>query len=772
LEPNKQWLTPVTLPEADEGCYLAGAGTKVLVASCSTASAAVVYDTQTGQFGPKLTFPGFVSGVAASPDGSEFLIFDDTYGINLYNDQLQPLAPVSAAGDVTGFIFSPDGSRIYVAAAAGVPVMFVSDGSTGALINTAPALGTIPPGVEIFPSPDTETPFAVDATGIVFGSADHGIAFDDSTYSVNYLLGFNGTPEEENFVTPSFGPVNVATPVSFSQAEGFGSLPDVWFGGVRGTGAQIGAVGGSLTVTTPPLEQPGPVNIKLMEPDGTPIFNPLAFSYGPFPMFVDGDTVTPLGGVTSDIIGLGLPTSPSQIQVTVGGTSASVVSANTVATLYYPYPAVDVRITLPPGTGDQALQITTPAGSATLSKVFHYAQSVTDYKSSDTFQTVLLDRKRNQLYLSAGDHIDVFSLATQQFLSPFTPPALNGQKAFYSLALTPDNSELVAANLPDGSLALINPDQPSLAKAAKIIPPGACGPEYVATTNTDKAFVALSGGCGGTILYEIDLSNLQVTAINRQGLFSVEFLAASGDGSRLLIAEGGPFQVVEIYDTASNTWATNGAVLENFGANAAVSIDGTVFATGSGMVDASADLLGYLAVQDVFRSPGPYPSLPLEKVPDGGSLVYIPYANYTEFNVHGPSCVDIFDANHGVLLHRINLAEQIQQVTDAMAIDSYGQNIYLITNAGLTIVQLSSAPLSIGRLTPSAGPAGTNVTIHGSGFQQGASVSANGSAASATFVDQNTLEATIPNTTTGSVQITVTDPAGGTYSLDNAFTVQ
>jgi hypothetical protein len=255
-------------------------------------------------------------------------------------------------------------------------------------------------------------------------------------------------------------------------------------------------------------------------------------------------------------------------------------------------------------------------------------------------------------------------------------------------------------------------------------------------------------------------------------LFSVEFLAASGDGSRLLIAEGGPFQVVEIYDTASNTWATNGAVLENFGANAAVSIDGTVFATGSGMVDASADLLGYLAVQDVFRSPGPYPSLPLEKVPDGGSLVYIPYANYTEFNVHGPSCVDIFDANHGVLLHRINLAEQIQQVTDAMAIDSYGQNIYLITNAGLTIVQLSSAPLSIGRLTPSAGPAGTNVTIHGSGFQQGASVSANGSAASATFVDQNTLEATIPNTTTGSVQITVTDPAGGTYSLDNAFTVQ
>ena len=238
------------------------------------------------------------------------------------------------------------------------------------------------------------------------------------------------------------------------------------------------------------------------------------------------------------------------------------------------------------------------------------------------------------------------------------------------------------------------------------------------TTNTGKAFVALSGGCVGVPLYELDLSSLQVTAINRQGLCCVEFLAASGNGSKLLIAEGGsPTQVVEIYDVASNTWVTNNAVMENFGANAAVSIDGSVFATGSGMVDASGDVLGYLAWQDVFQTPGPFPSLPLEKVPDGGSLVYIPYTNYTEFNVSYPGCVDIFDVNHGSLIHRINLVEQIQQVTDAMAIDSYGQNIYLITNAGLTIVQFSNAPFSVGHLTPSTGPAGTSVTIYGSGWR-------------------------------------------------------
>jgi hypothetical protein len=395
----------------------------------------------------------------------------------------------------------------------------------------------------------------------------------------------------------------------------------------------------------------------------------------------------------------------------------------------------------------------------------------------------LLDRKRNKLYLSADDHIDVFSLATQQFLAPFTPPALNGLKAFYSLALRPDNSELLAANLPDGSLALINPDQPASATAVQVIPPGTSGnpgPQRIAATNTGKVFIAAMAsreeGCGNSF-YELDLATLKVSTVFVSG-FCIQPegfpLAASGDGSEVLAStrDISGAQQVAIYNAASGTWSSNNAVWEYFGGNAAVSIDGSVFATGSGMVDASADLLGSLAEPDALQSPGPYPSLPLEKVPDGGSLVYIPYANYTEFNVNGPSCVDIFDANHGELLHRINLAEQIQQATDAMEIDSAGQNIYLITNAGLTIVQLSNAPLSIERLAPSTGPVGTAVTIHGSGFVQGTAVSSNGVAVTSSYVDPNTLQATIPGVVSGSLQLTVTSPSGHSHSLDNAFNQQ
>jgi hypothetical protein len=107
-----------------------------------------------------------------------------------------------------------------------------------------------------------------------------------------------------------------------------------------------------------------------------------------------------------------------------------------------------------------------------------------------------------------------------------------------------------------------------------------------------------------------------------------------------------------------------------------------------------------------------------------------------------------------------------------MAVDAYGQNIYLITNAGLTIVQLANAPLAMGSVAPPAGSAGTTVTVRGSGFQATTAVTVGGTAAASTLVDANTLQIVIPEVSAGPVQITVSSPSGESYSLDNAFTVQ
>src|SRR5205807_2020614 len=115
------------------------------------------------------------------------------------------------------------------------------------------------------------------------------------------------------------------------------------------------------------------------------------------------------------------------------------------------------------------LQITTPIGTGVLPRSIFYAQSVVDYSSTDSFTAVLVDERRKQVYLSAGDHVDVFSTASNQFLSPLHPAAQGAQKQFAGLALTPDGSQLLVADLPDGSLAVIDPDAPSSTYAIPIV---------------------------------------------------------------------------------------------------------------------------------------------------------------------------------------------------------------------------------------------------------------------------------------------------------------
>jgi len=233
-DPGKNTIAAIAPPPGIDPCF-AGAsanGTKIVIADCGGPAKAAVYDFAKRTFGPAVSFPGFIYGVAANPDGSRFLILDDGLGLAMYNDQLQPLTLVPAAGFISGFIFSPDGTRIYAVGVFGVPIIVVSDGNTGGFINAAPALGTIPPRTQISPSPFVETPFAVDSSGLIFGSADHGIAFDDSTYSIKYLLGFNATPSFDQTVTPDYGRVNASTRVSFPVGQGFGFIPDVWFGAV------------------------------------------------------------------------------------------------------------------------------------------------------------------------------------------------------------------------------------------------------------------------------------------------------------------------------------------------------------------------------------------------------------------------------------------------------------------------------------------------------------------------------------------------------------
>ncbi len=133
-----------------------------------------------------------------------------------------------------------------------------------------------------------------------------------------------------------------------------------------------------------------------------------------------------------------------------------------------------------------------------------------------------------------------------------------------------------------------------------------------------------------------------------------------------------------------------------------------------------------------------------------------------------------FDVGHSELRERVILPEQFTTPgTIAMTMDPAGQNIFLITIAGLTVVTLDAVPLSIGSVTPSAAASGATVTIRGSEFAPTTTVSFGGATSSATFVDEDTLQAVIPGSLpSGALSITVANPGGSTYTLDAALTIE
>jgi hypothetical protein len=304
-----------------------------------------------------------------------------------------------------------------------------------------------------------------------------------------------------------------------SSPYGFYDItPDIWYGPNRGT-ASIDA-SNSLTVTSPPGSANGPVNLKYIYPNGDQVLTPQAFSYSVYPQYSVLSGASPNGGVPGEIAGYGMPADASGGSLTVGAHQATITTTVTQYPPYTaePFPSTYLKYTIPAGVPGYAdLQITTPNGSGTLPKAVFYAKSVTDYASTDTFTDVLYDETRKQVYLAAGDHIDVFSMSSSQFGAPLKPANLNGSALFRGLALTPDGSMLLAANMTDGSLGVINPDSPSQTYAIAIATPTgkgttcATGPFAVTGLAGNQAFVSSGlppgiGGCGeNNQLYAVNL---------------------------------------------------------------------------------------------------------------------------------------------------------------------------------------------------------------------------------------------------------------------------
>jgi hypothetical protein len=764
---------------------------KLLVAGGGTAA---LYDSATDQF---TTVPGVQFQFATlNPTGSQFVAVGGTPFLRFFNLQMQQVGSVdfpdccAANSDPPFAVYSPDGKSLYLAYSSqpsGLSKLVTVDVAAfkivGAAANLSTEIAYFGGGLSSGP------PQAGDSTGLVFEIADHGVGIVDA----GDVRTFQNPQAVSNFIiaTPDEGPLNQPTTTQFTTGI-FSTVPDVFFGNQRGLNPNLFNGAGQLEATAPPSAIAGPVNVKAVESNGVTAFMPQAFTYGSLPVQYGTLASDPKGGVLADLLGYGFSVDipGASIQASVGGFAAQIQKKVLLpAEIPYPFPLQHLVVTIPSGSiGAQDIKVTSQTGTATASKAFHYIKSVVDFPSPDSFLYVLYDPPRNQLYLSATDHIDVFSLATRSFGSPIAVPSKGGTRLILGLTLTPDGSKLLAANQSDQSVAIINPDNPTVNAVAISVPPtpasGNPGPFQIATTSTGHAFITLTVGNalsgGSTSIYDLDLSSLQVTTPNLPAGSIVNlnnnYIQASTDGTVIIEAtsnnSGGPLLS---WRAASNTWQVH-LVEGQFWDNVATSGDGSVLGVGSSpdslafpfpyLLDPQLHLTGQVNFPE-FQSIQEGPTLQIDQ---NGALLYA---------VNGAG-VDIMDARTGQLRERVLLAEQIlngprevlQTPSKTMAITPTGDQIFLLTTAGLTIVDLDSVPLGIGSVTPASGAAGSLVSIRGTGFVAGTSITVNGISASASFVDASTLSVTIPaGVQKGAAQFTLTTPDGSKFSLDDAFQV-
>ncbi|HEV2617499.1 MAG TPA: IPT/TIG domain-containing protein [Candidatus Acidoferrales bacterium] len=768
-------------------------GTLALFSTDTLPTTIGVYSSVTNGFTATLTYRDNAYALAASPNDNQFAVAVKLEGVFFLDGQLNTLGQAPVDGLITGMQYSPDGSELYIVSTIGnQPLISTIDTMTFQLIGQAPAYASNIAYVRREPPLIVETPMASDSTGMLYGAGDHGVALDDTTFFQNILT--SDSADLAIIATPAEGPQTASTQVTIST-QAFSSVPNVWFGNLNGLNPSLN--NGGVQATAPPSSEAGPVDVKIISPNGTEGNIPDGFTYGavsvPSPILA----APPSGAVTADFFGYGYSSdlTNTTTQVQINGQSAPIVESVLFPAEYsfgYPFPVDHVRITVPPGApGATNVSVTSPAGTATLPDGLHYVQNVQEITSTDTFSFVLYDPSRQQLYLDTGDHIDVFSLSSDSFLTSVTPPSITGKRQIVWLALTPDDSRLLAANAVDGSVAIINPDNPSAATVAPIVSPGNVGPSSVAATSTGLAFVSTAMAdvdLGGNLnVYQLNLSTLQVSPVTIQGFneflgLPATVVAASNGSTVLGYINSGQGGGMYAWTAATGMWTTEHAA---GGSDATVSGDGNVMATDvtggmdfvSTVVDCFDPSTNFLSHTGLPQYLDAVPAVSGMKLNLAGSLVYVPVTLSipTGGARSSESAVDIYDVRRNQLRERVLLTQQFPVPTglpNAMAVDSTGQKVFLITKTGLTIVTLDVVPLSIGYVTPNTGAAGTTITVRGSGFTQATAATFNGTAATVTFVDANTLQATVPaSLSSGSVSVTLTNPDRSTYTLENVFTV-
>jgi|GEM_PF-720211 hypothetical protein len=776
-----------------------GDGSRLFVASADSSGEVALFDFSGALVaGPQTIGGGTISIAAANKNATRFAVgFSNGTGtqIDLFDQMFNPMGVYSAVNPA-GIVFSQDGSTLFVSEQFGGGfVVSALDANNLHLLARVPdtAIAGVPSQLE-----------ESDNSKLLFGLSNRGISFVDAAVSTSLLQmapAFAAAPVAQ----PSSGP-NVGNTSTTLSGSNFGAVTAVQFGLQPATIQSTGAT--QLSVTSPADATNGPLNVSAFFQNDWSIIAPDAFSYGPQILEVLPNAGNKSGNETIAIYGYGFGSDPAKLVVKIGGAAATVAKLDQVNSLAtslgldatYPFPLQRATVQTPAGTpGYSDIVISSPDGSSTLSRGFSYLTSEQVFPNAGLYEFVLYDQKRQRLYLSNMQTVDVFDLNQNLFVASLSPPGGAPPNAgLLGLALTPDGSKLVAADFGAQSIYIFNPDNfsGSATFIGGIAGQANSGPARVAATNSQTVFIGMNGGRMGqpactTCLMQMDLSSSPPTVSPATQpeisfLTGAPFFQANSSGDHVFFsfasAPGGP---VAVWNASSpghfETWYANSSAND-----IAVSGDSNEFAlrenSQNSIRDSNLNLIGATVSSELERISGRTEVTGAALHPSG-ALVYVPFltgpppAVPPAKNIIGG--VDIIDAHSGSLRRRIFLPEPLAMLSnDAdglhgsfLAIDENGQRIFALTNSGLTVLQLANVPLGIGWLTPSTGTAsgGTTVTLRGSGFQSGTKLMLGGKNVAVNIKDMNTLTFATPGLSAGPQQLILSNPNGEAVSLDAAF---
>jgi hypothetical protein len=777
-----------------------GDHSKAIVAAADSSGEAALFDANANlTAGPLSLGSGIVQRVAANGDASRFAALFSSNGILqvlLLNNALAQTGAYTATS-VHGLVFSRDNQYIYVGESlAGAPVITILSALDAHLIGRVPDVAIQGVSSEIEDADETQ---------LVFGLSNRGVSFIDAAALATLSASapsFAMAPSAQ----PSEGPIGGGTSVTLS-GQNFSATPQLKFGKQLVSNATTSGTS-QLQVNTPSSITSGAVNIAAFFADGWLAMAPDAFSYGPQVLRILPNAGLPAGGDTVQIYGYGFGSDPAKIAVTIGGAAATLQRAENIATVApslnldnsYPFSVERLTITTPAGASGKAdIAITAPSGSVAATKSFQYIQSATTISQPALFRFIAYDQKRQWLYLSNIDHVNVFDLSTNTFSANIYPPGGPPPDAgLRGLALTPDSSQLVVADFGAQSVYLLNPDNST---GSTVVVGGVAGvqnsgPALVAATSAQTVFVSISAE-GSTSTCPTCLAQMNLSASpptvepapqpQVSSLAGAPLLHANAAGDRVFLAFGsttaGPVALWTAASPNQFTTLPDNAIARELRSSA----DGAMFSTVSnGVTQVRAADLSVVSVPvspELMQIPSRV-YVPGVAMHPSGALVYQPFLTGPSGSAGVKGGIDILDAHSGVLRLRLFLPQQFMTDVDGLhgsflAVDENGRRLFAITssdgtpqNASVTILQLANVPLGIGTLSATTGPVagGTTVTVRGSGFEAGTTATLGGKSAVVTFTDSNTLSLVTPALISGPSQLILTNPDGESVSLDAAFT--